>query len=237
MDHESGDPLGDLSPFSLPPEELIFTFKEQEKLRREKEREQNKNLKIWQKSKPSREGCLRKLTQTDIEPSALAINPKIKKKINIAEASGFNVPVDRQKNRENRYTLIEKKREMFLVQQMLRTKDKEIGRLEDYNKMRNIGLISSSRMLEYDTKSFLEFFTQVKMDTKNANDDLERKKKERNDLTTDARKQSDQIQKLRTEINKDMETLQQYEQYMRFLMDVADKNVKDKFERDRDLRR
>jgi len=131
---------------------------------------------------------LRKLTQTDIEPSALAINPKIKKKINIAEANGFNVPVDRQKNRENRYTLIEKKREMFLVQQMLRTKDKEIGRLEDYNKMRNIGLISSSRMLEYDTKSFLEFFTQVKMETKNANDDLEEKKKKRNELTTEARK-------------------------------------------------
>ena len=34
-----------------------------------------------------------------------------------------------------------------------------------------------------------------------------------------------------------METLQQYEQYMRFLLDVADKNVKDKFERDREMRR
>jgi len=84
-----------MQPFKQPPEDLIFTFKEQEKVRREKERETNKNLKIWQKSKPSREGCLRKLTQTDIEPSALAINPKIKKKINVAEASGFTVPVDR----------------------------------------------------------------------------------------------------------------------------------------------
>ena len=105
-----------MTPFSLPPEELIFTFKEQEKLRREKEREANKDLKVWQKNRPTREGCLRKLTETDIEPSALAINPKVKKKINVAEAAGFNVPVDRQKNRENRYTLIEKKREMFLVQ-------------------------------------------------------------------------------------------------------------------------
>jgi hypothetical protein len=167
----------------MPPEELIFTFKEQEKLRREKEREENKSLKIWEKSKPSREGCLRKLTQTDIEPSALAINPKVKKKINVAEASGFTVPVDRQKNRDNRYTLIEKKREMFRVQQELRTKDKEIGRLEDYSKMRNIGLISSARMLEQDTKSFLEFFTQVKQETSQASQDLENKKKLRNELT------------------------------------------------------
>lgn len=111
----NGDPLNNLTPFSLPDDELIFSFKEQEKLRREKEREANKCLKIWQKNRPTREGCLRKLTETDIEPSALAINPKVKKKINVAEAAGFNVPVDRQKNRENRYTLIEKKREMFLV--------------------------------------------------------------------------------------------------------------------------
>lgn len=89
----------------------------------------------------------------------MAINPKIKKKINVAEASGFNVPVDRQKNRENRYTLIEKKREMFIVQQMLRIKDKEISRLETYSKMRDHGLKCSAAMLEYDTKSFLEFFT------------------------------------------------------------------------------
>lgn len=182
-DHHSADPLDDLTPFAMPPEELIFTFKEQEKLRREKEREENKSLKIWEKSKPSREGCLRKLTQTDIEPSALAINPKVKKKINVAEASGFTVPVDRQKNRDNRYTLIEKKREMFRVQQELRTKDKEIGRLEDYSKMRNIGLISSARMLEQDTKSFLEFFTQVKQETSQASQDLENKKKLRNELT------------------------------------------------------
>ena len=42
--------------------------------KREKEREQNKTLKIWEKSKPTREGIRRKLTQTDVEPSAIAIN-------------------------------------------------------------------------------------------------------------------------------------------------------------------
>lgn len=66
---------------------------------------------------------------------------------------------------------------------MLRTKDKEIERLEAYNEMRVVGLLSSQKMLETDTRSFLEYFTNVKKQTAEANADLEKKKKERNDLT------------------------------------------------------
>lgn len=79
------------------------------------EREANKKLKVWEKNRPTREGCLRKFYETDIEPSALAINPKVQSKINVAEAAGFAIPIERPKNKENRYKLIEKKREMFLV--------------------------------------------------------------------------------------------------------------------------
>lgn len=104
------------NPFKIPSDELIFTFKEDEKTRKVKLREANKNKKIWEKNRPTREGCLRKLCETDIEPSALAINPKVQSKINVAEAAGFNIPIERPKNRENRYDLIQKKREMFLVQ-------------------------------------------------------------------------------------------------------------------------
>jgi len=41
---------------------------------------------------------------------------------------------------------------------MLRIKDKEISRLETYSRMRDHGLKCSATMLEYDTKSFLDFF-------------------------------------------------------------------------------
>ena len=44
----------------------IFTFKEDEKARKILEREQNKKLKIYEKNRPIREGCLRKLCETDI---------------------------------------------------------------------------------------------------------------------------------------------------------------------------
>jgi hypothetical protein len=65
------------NPFSAPPDEKIFSFKEEEKERKLEEREKNKALKIWEKNRPTREGCLRKICETDIEPSALAINPKV----------------------------------------------------------------------------------------------------------------------------------------------------------------
>jgi hypothetical protein len=71
------------------------------------------HLRFWEKNRPTREGCLRKICETDIEPSALAINPKIQSKINVGEAAGFTIPIERPKNKENRYKLIEKKREMF----------------------------------------------------------------------------------------------------------------------------
>jgi hypothetical protein len=65
------------NPFRIPADEKIFTFKEEEKERKIDDREKNKNLKIWEKNRPTREGCLRKICETDIEPSALAINPKV----------------------------------------------------------------------------------------------------------------------------------------------------------------
>jgi hypothetical protein len=115
MNGSAYDQDDESNPFRIPPDEKIFTFKEEEKERKIDDREKNKSLKIWEKNRPTREGCLRKICETDIEPSALAINPKVQKKINVAEAAGFTIPIERPKNKENRYKLIEKKREMFLV--------------------------------------------------------------------------------------------------------------------------
>lgn len=65
------------NPFRIPPDEKIFSFKEEEKEKKVEERERNKSMKVWEKNRPTREGCLRKICETDIEPSALAINPKV----------------------------------------------------------------------------------------------------------------------------------------------------------------
>ena len=149
------------NPFRVPSDEMIFTFKDDEKRRKVDEKHTNRHKRIWEKNRPAREGCLRKLCETDIEPSALAINPKVQSKVSVMEVNGFTVPTERNKNKENRYKLIEKKREMFLVEMMLQTKDKEIERLADHNELRQTGLHCSELMLETDTSSFLEFFAKI----------------------------------------------------------------------------
>ena len=167
------------NPFIDPGDDRIFSFKDEERTRKEKQKIQNKKMKIWEKNRPAREGCLRKLCETDIEPAALAINPDITDKINVAEAAGFNVPVERAKNRENRWDLIKKKREMFLVQMLLEKKDKKIEELANINEMRQLGLVCSEQMLEKDTQNFLKFFSDIKEETKKANDQYEELKKEK----------------------------------------------------------
>ena len=175
------------NPFKLPSDELIFSFKEMEKDRKIIEREKNKQLKIWEKNRPTREGCLRKICETDIEPTQLAINPKVQSKVNVAEASGFTIPIERPKNRENRWKLVEKKREMFLVQQMLETKRDEIERLTEHAQLREDGLTCSETMLETDTKAFLKFFNEIKDKTQKASKRLDEERKNKNEKTNELR--------------------------------------------------
>lgn len=197
----------EINPFSRPKDEEIFTFKDKERLRKLAERDRNRKLKIWEKNKPTREGCLRRLCETDIEPAALAINPKVADQINLADAAGFNVPVERSKNRENRWKLIEKKREMFLVEMMLRIKNSKIEELMTTNEMKQIGLICSEQMLQEDTRSFLEFFADIKDQTAKASAELEKLKKDRNDKALRLRQIQDECSAIQSKINKDLETL------------------------------
>jgi len=50
----------------MPSDQMIFTFREDEKKRKMEEKEQNKKFKLWEKNRPIREGCLRKLIETNI---------------------------------------------------------------------------------------------------------------------------------------------------------------------------
>ena len=214
------------NPFKLPSDELIFQFKEMEQNRKAIEREKNKSLKIWEKNRPTREGCLRKITQTDIEPTQLAINPAIQSKVNMAEAAGYTVPIERPKNRENRWKLIEKKREMFLVQQMLEIKRDEIEILNGKAALREDGLTCAENMLESDTKSFLKFFNDIKSKTQEASRALDEKRNEKNKKANELRGITEQIQILTSNISKNLELLEQYNNYKIFLDSLDQSNAK-----------
>ena len=135
----------------------------------------------------------------------------------MAEAAGFTIPIERPKNRENRYKLIEKKREMFLVSQMLETKQEEIQRLELHAYMREDGLNCSERMLAQDTNSFIQFFNKIKEETTEAQKRLDEMKKTKNAKNSEFRQISDEYNILVSQINKNVESLQVFYNYKLFL--------------------
>lgn len=67
------------NPFRIPPDEKIFTFKDEEKSRKLEEKKRNSKLKIWEKNKPEREGKLRAIRDTDIEMCDIVINEEFSK--------------------------------------------------------------------------------------------------------------------------------------------------------------
>ena len=192
------------------------------------ERERNHKLKIYEKNRPSREGCLKRLCEDDIEQSMVKIHPKIQKKINQAEAAGFTIPVERPRNKENRYKMIDKKREMFLINQMIQDKREKTIKLEEYAQMRKDGLNCSQRMLSEDIRNFVKFFKEntdeANQATKNADclaDDKNQKIKEYKSIEGDCAS-------VKSKCSKNIEIVTELNDYKIFL----DYVVSDKTKRD-----
>lgn len=108
--------MEEANPFGIPSEDLIFTYKDDMKSERMAKREREGKLKVWEKSRHMREGRMKQLYEIDIEPTAIAVNPKLEKNAKKETAgAGNTVPIERPKHRDSRHNLVEKKREMFLV--------------------------------------------------------------------------------------------------------------------------
>ena len=90
---------------------------------------------------------------------------------------------------------------------MLETKDKEIERLQNYNIAKDQALDCSEKMLEADTKIFLEFFQNIKTDSVKASTALETLKKEKMEKNAKKRKIDDHCNTIKSSINKQVEAL------------------------------
>lgn len=103
------------NPFAFPADEKLFTFKEEEKERKAELRRINSGRSIYDKNRPSREGILRKINEVDSSGVRLNVRYRRVQSAKVPQDSGIKLD-SRNKNKESRYKLIEKKREMFLVQ-------------------------------------------------------------------------------------------------------------------------
>ena len=153
--------------------------------------------------------------------SAIAIDERFSKKINMSQAAEFTIPVERPRNKENRWKLIEKKREMDLINEMIKTKRQETSKIEYLEKKRQEALEESEKFLSQDIKSFVDFFKKNTSESKQAMQDAENQKNIRMGMHKEFLEKKDAYQKLVSNINKNSELLEEYNKYKVFLDKVS----------------
>ena len=72
-------------------------------------------------------------------------------------------------------------------------------------------------MLETDTKAFLKFFNEIKESTQNASKELDQKRRTKNEKSAELRNINDEIQILVSNISKNIESLEIYNNFKVFL--------------------
>lgn len=99
--------------------------------------------------------------------------------------------------------------------------------------MREDGLTCSENMLETDTKAFLKFFNTIKQETQEASTELDDQRRNKNEKTGELRSISEQIQILVSQISKNIESLEVYNNFKNFLdsLPSGSKDEKEEFER------
>ena len=111
-----------LNPFQVPADEEVFALRDEEAARKRQEREQAKNLHVWEKGVKNTAHAL--TADVGLEEGGMSMGQS---KLNLVAAATR----DRRKEKENMADFIAKKREMFLVQMSLDTKRAEIRKLEE----------------------------------------------------------------------------------------------------------
>lgn len=91
--------------------------------------------------------------------------------------------------------------------------------------MHEDGLTCSENMLETDTKAFLVFFNELKDKTQEAQKELDKRRRQKNEKTNEHRSIVEEIAILVSNITKNVESLDQYNKFKVFLDDLPSIHV------------
>ncbi|EGB11095.1 hypothetical protein AURANDRAFT_71007 [Aureococcus anophagefferens] len=208
------------NPFTLPSDEEVFRMRDEERKRRSKEREEQRKLKVWQKttggSRVAGSVRLKELIGGDGREGAAASKSARQTKDAVNEARSIVVN-ERRQEKENMAEFIAKKREMFLVQMSLDTKREEIRKLEEKAQMKEEALKKSEQMLEEDA---IRFDTFLKENDKKAHEAIKKAEKEtklKTDKVQEIKRLNQQIQMVSSDMSKHKEALEDCLKYKEFL--------------------
>lgn len=220
------------NPYKNPPLQKIFTYKDEQKKIKEIEKEKNASLKIWQKSKPKNEGLIRAINE--IKGRTDTASEEIKGKSNREAIDSF-LPGESRKKTEARHELIEKKKDMFLLQMMLDLKKKEIQKMDDFKRLRNEGLKYSEKMMAEDLENVKTIVSEMKLkssDQMAAADEAARKNHSKDEELKNIR---ERITLAHNRINRSTDSLENRYKYMLFFLRLQSKEYKPKEKKDTQL--
>lgn len=201
------------NPFKLPNDDKIFQMREIERSKKQKAREENFKLKVWEKTNAetmSRAQRIKELVGEAKVITALDVNKTVLE-------DNMRVVAQRHQEKENMTEFIAKKREMFLVQMSLDTKREEIRKLEEKAQMKEEALQRSEQMLEEDAMRFDAFLKENDKKAHEAIKRAEEETKKKQDKTQEIKRLTQQIQALNSEMSKHKEALEDCLRYKQFL--------------------
>ena len=223
--------LEEQNPFFVPLDEdvasrvtKIFKVKEEERMNKRRDREEDKAKKVWDKGgKLSKKQNIKQ----EIKRIAVEVNEEDqaeKKEIGLIEAAD-NALKNRVIQRDQMQKFIEKKREMFLMQMTIDQKKEQIKQLEELISIKKKGLEKAERHIEDDLDKFNSHLKankdQANSSTKEAAQTAENKNKASKILKELRDKKANKIS-LNT---KELEKLEQLYKYKLFLDELADKHL------------
>jgi len=200
--------MAERNPFHVPADEEVFALRDEEAARKRIEREEAKELKVWEKGvKKNKSAAM--LAGEDLDGSSGLHQSKLNL---VAQATR-----DRRKEKEHMGEFIAKKREMFLVQMSLDTKRAEIRKLEERAQQREEALRKSEQMLEEDALRFDQFLKENDQKAVQAIKKAEAETKAKAEKVQEIKKLNMQITQIKSEMSKFEEQLEDCRKYKDFL--------------------
>ncbi|XP_075687920.1 cilia- and flagella-associated protein 100 isoform X1 [Rhinoderma darwinii] len=215
------------NPFKIPPDVDVFRIRDQEKEKKQIEKEQNKHLKVHQKTTHNTRmnaemGRLRK----EIEDEEMEeMGGEVDQAPTLHENASWKLAVTRDRNiqRESLNDYINKKREMFRLEYGLQVKRDEIQKLETMAAAEEQKLEKAEQFLEQDAIRFDEFLKENDRNSVEAMKQADKETKLKLERAAEIKSQTAQMMNIKSDIAKSEETLREYLMYKEFLFRLSPK--------------
>nr|XP_015203523.1 PREDICTED: coiled-coil domain-containing protein 37 isoform X1 [Lepisosteus oculatus]XP_015203524.1 PREDICTED: coiled-coil domain-containing protein 37 isoform X1 [Lepisosteus oculatus]XP_015203525.1 PREDICTED: coiled-coil domain-containing protein 37 isoform X1 [Lepisosteus oculatus] len=224
------------NPFKLPADNDIFLLRDKERERMKLVREQQKKLKIHEKTTyAGRMNTKRVETRRAMkEGEEMTTKDKNEREALLAlkDDPTWKLAMTRDRNieRESINEFISKKREMFLLQYSLAVKRDEIRKLDEVAAAEESKLEKAEQFLEDDAAMFDEFLKENDKNSVEAIKIAEQEAKVKLEKVAEKKRLSAKIVSIKSDISKYEDILKEYMTYKEFLLKLSPKEWQQKYE-------